>query len=63
MKLEVADDGRGFQPSEHANGGGDSGGFGLRGMRERVAHLGGELRIDSRPGAGTQVTVTVPFSD
>jgi signal transduction histidine kinase/ligand-binding sensor domain-containing protein len=64
VRLEVADDGRGFQT--HANGhgnGGDSGGFGLRGMRERVAQLGGELSIDSRPGAGTVVTVSAPLSD
>jgi signal transduction histidine kinase len=63
VRLEVADDGRGFRPSDYATGGGDSGGFGLQGMRERVAQLGGELSIESRPGAGTQVTATVPFSD
>jgi signal transduction histidine kinase/ligand-binding sensor domain-containing protein len=62
VRLEVEDDGRGFRASEQTNGG-DSGGFGLEGMRERVTQLGGELHIDSRPGAGTQVTATVPFSD
>ena len=64
VQLEIADDGRGFQlyAPEHTNGG-DSGGFGLKGMRERITQLGGELHIDSRPGAGTQVTATVPFSD
>jgi signal transduction histidine kinase len=61
--LEVADDGRGFHPlaPEHANGGGDSGGFGLQGIRERVTQLGGDLNIHSRPGAGTTVTATVPL--
>ena len=65
VRLEVSDDGRGFPPPApgRAGGGGDSGGFGLRGMRERVAQLGGELHIDSRPGAGTQVTAAVPFRD
>jgi signal transduction histidine kinase len=53
--LEVADDGVGFEPSlEGAEG------FGLRGMRERVERLGGTLRIDSSPGAGTRLRVDVP---
>jgi len=53
--LEVADDGIGFEPSlEGAEG------FGLRGMRERVERLGGTLRIDSSPGAGTRLRVDVP---
>jgi signal transduction histidine kinase len=51
-ELVVADDGRGFQPHRE--------GFGLRGMRERVELLGGDVRVDSRPGAGTRITVTVP---
>jgi signal transduction histidine kinase len=51
-ELVVSDDGRGFQPHRE--------GFGLRGMRERVELLGGDVRVDSRPGAGTRITVTVP---
>jgi len=39
-----------------------SGHFGLIGMRERAEHLGGELRLDSQPGKGTQVEVTVPLA-
>jgi signal transduction histidine kinase len=50
--LVVSDDGRGFTP--------DGGGFGLAGMRERVEQVGGRVRIDSAPGAGTRLTVTVP---
>lgn len=50
--LVVSDDGRGFTPA------GD--GFGLAGMRERVEQVGGRVRIDSAPGAGTRLTVTVP---
>jgi signal transduction histidine kinase len=34
--------------------------FGLQGVRERVDKLGGVLRINSRPGEGTQLAVTVP---
>ena len=53
--LEVADDGIGFEPSLQG-----AGGLGLGGMRERVQRLGGTLRIDSSPGAGTAVRVEVP---
>ncbi|OLF10376.1 sensor histidine kinase [Actinophytocola xanthii] len=56
-RLEVSDDGRGFEPAA-ANGSG----FGLLGLRERAALVGGECTVESRPGAGTRVTVTVPRS-
>jgi len=51
--LKVEDDGRGFQP-------GRSKGLGLLGMEERVAQLGGRLRIDSQPGRGTTITADLP---
>jgi signal transduction histidine kinase len=64
-RLVVADDGRGFDGGSVDNGAVDNGvagrgGFGLIGMRERAALAGGHARIDSRPGGGTTVTVTVP---
>ncbi|WP_030614083.1 sensor histidine kinase [Streptomyces fulvoviolaceus] len=52
--LEVADDGRGFTPDV------STAGFGLLGMRERVQLVAGSVDIDSSPGAGTRLTVTVP---
>jgi signal transduction histidine kinase len=55
-RLVVADDGRGFDPAARAAGGG----FGLVGMRERAALAGGRAEVDSCPGGGTTVTVTVP---
>ncbi len=53
--LQVADDGVGFEPSLQA-----AHGLGLRGMRERAERLGGTLRIESSPGAGTRLQVEVP---
>jgi PAS domain S-box-containing protein len=52
--IEVADDGRGFDPGSAREG------FGLSGMRERVEGLGGKIEVKSRPGEGTKVTVRVP---
>ncbi len=54
--LSVRDDGAGFDPEAAV----ESGGFGLMGMRERVELLGGELRLDSAPGSGTTVHVSIP---
>lgn len=53
--LQVIDDGAGFDPASAADGR-----FGLVSMRERAERLGGQLSIDSRPGAGTKVEVRLP---
>jgi signal transduction histidine kinase len=55
--LTVEDDGRGFF---HAPG--IDRGFGLVGMRERVASVNGALHIESKVGAGTRLAVELPFS-
>jgi signal transduction histidine kinase len=55
VSLEMADDGAGFDVAARADGG-----LGLRGMRERVARLGGRLDVESAPGRGTRVRVEVP---
>ena len=52
--LTVADDGTGFDPDNVR------GGYGLRGMRERVEGLRGQLRVRSAPGEGTVIEVEVP---
>jgi signal transduction histidine kinase len=63
-RLVVADDGRGFDPVSRTVGGARPAGegFGLLGMRERAALAGGRAEVDSRLGAGTTVTVTVPVT-
>ena len=55
VTLEVVDDGQGFDPEAVHNGGG----MGLVSMRERAANLGGDLVIDTAPGEGTRVRVSV----
>lgn len=54
LALRVADDGAGFDPSRpQAKGSG----LGLGGMRERAGLVGGDLEIESSPGAGCAVTL------
>jgi signal transduction histidine kinase len=53
--LEVDDDGRGFDPGDPSGIG-----QGLRNLRERADALGGRAEIDSTPGQGTRVRVTIP---
>lgn len=55
IRLEVSDNGVGFDPAA-ARGNG----FGLGNMRARAGRMGGSLRIESRPGAGTRVSATLP---
>jgi signal transduction histidine kinase len=57
VRLSVRDDGRGFDP--RAAAGVQSGHFGLKGMRERAAAIGA-LAVQSSPGHGTTVEVTIP---
>lgn len=58
--LEVKDNGRGFDANEALAIA--SGHFGLLGLRERANKLQGRLRIESQPGAGTLISVTVPVN-
>lgn len=51
LSVEITDDGRGFD----VNSPQATTGFGLAGLRERAAQLGGSLRIESAPGAGAKV--------
>jgi signal transduction histidine kinase len=53
--LEIDDDGRGFDPARLPGTG-----QGLRNLRERAEGLGGRAEIDSTPGEGTRVRVTIP---
>jgi two-component system, NarL family, sensor histidine kinase UhpB len=54
LALAVVDDGCGMSPPAPE-------GFGTRGMKERVEGLGGRYTVDSKPGLGTRVRITVPL--
>ncbi|MEU3693200.1 sensor histidine kinase [Streptomyces narbonensis] len=56
--LDVADDGRGFTPTDRPGG---VRGHGLPAMRARLQQLGGTLAIESTPGAGTVLSAAVPL--
>jgi signal transduction histidine kinase len=54
VTLRVADDGKGMPEQLPA------GTAGIAGMRERALLVGGRLKIDTRPGQGTEVLLTIP---
>jgi PAS domain S-box-containing protein len=54
IRVEVSDDGAGFDPRQSAEG------VGLSAMRERSAALGGKLEVSSEPGKGTTVRLRFP---
>jgi signal transduction histidine kinase len=56
LTIEIADDGTGFDVAARAAA---EGHIGIRGMQERARRIGGSLAIESRPGSGTRVTLTV----
>ncbi|MFB9927733.1 sensor histidine kinase [Amycolatopsis halotolerans] len=60
VTLDVRDDGVGFEPNAKRANGSTNGGFGLAGMRQRVQRLAGRLDVESEPGRGTAISVTVP---
>jgi PAS domain S-box-containing protein len=55
LQIEVRDWGCGFDPGESPKQG-----WGLRGFGERVRLAGGKLRVESKPGIGTTVSVELP---
>jgi len=55
LRLSIEDDGKGFRVERER-------GMGLLGMQERVEYLGGELAVDSAPGQGTTLRVTLPVA-
>jgi signal transduction histidine kinase len=60
--MRIGDNGQGFDPAAVLSGGAAQERYGLASMRERADALGGQLRIDSAPGEGTTLTVTLPLA-
>jgi signal transduction histidine kinase len=58
VTLEVVDDGQGFEPDQIR----DVQHFGLRGLQDLIAEVGGSLRVRSSPGDGTTVRLEVPLT-
>lgn len=56
VALAIADDGAGFDPAAAAAG------YGLANMRARAAALGGTLHVESAPGHGTRIVLTLPVA-
>ncbi len=61
MRFVISDNGQGFDLAEQRRRQAERGSIGLLSMEERVRQIGGTLRIDSTPGSGTAVTITLPF--
>ncbi len=55
LTLTAADDGRGYPPEINS-------GFGLRGLQERAAQLGGTVALEARPGGGALLRLTLPLA-
>jgi signal transduction histidine kinase len=63
--LDVHDDGVGFDtllPGRVLLGAQDTGGFGLKAMRERIERLGGTLHVESAPGEGSTIVAELPLA-
>ena len=58
LLLSVQDDGKGFDPEA----GGANASLGILGMRERALSNDADFDLDSRPGAGTRITVRLPLA-
>jgi signal transduction histidine kinase len=59
LQVRVIDNGCGFEPSVETSKPGEH--YGLVGMSERAKQMGGTFTLDSQPGKGTHVSVTVPI--
>jgi len=62
LRVEVRDDGEGFDVSREGASMDDHGGFGLFSIRERLRVLGGALGVSSSPGRGAAFTLDVPLA-
>ena len=62
LELEVSDEGAGFNLEEVRSSRSPATGLGLFSVRERIRLIGGTVAVDTAPGEGSRVRVTVPLS-
>jgi signal transduction histidine kinase len=62
LKLEIADNGKGFDPDVLKTSDTKQDSLGLRGMKERVSTLNGMLDIQTETGRGTKITILIPIT-
>lgn len=63
VELLVRDDGVGFDVPKTLDWAANRGHLGLLGMKERVQILGGHLEVDSKPGLGTRIRLSLPLTE
>ena len=63
LRVQVTDDGCGFDAATILRTGPAEGHFGLLGLQERATLLGGQAHVESRPGQGTRITVKLPLPE
>ncbi len=62
VRLDIVDDGRGFDVDAWDRAGTGASGYGLHSMRARLRELGGGLEVESAPGDGTALSAFAPFA-
>jgi signal transduction histidine kinase len=55
LTLQIQDNGKGFEPTQNSTG------YGIQGMKERIAALDGQFKLSSQPGEGCLISVKVPL--
>ena len=61
LSVQIADDGQGYDPADVAERGESH--VGMHIMRERAARMRAVIKLDSQPGAGTRVALTLPGAE
>ncbi len=62
VQINVKDNGVGFDPQKIEMPANSKGGFGIFSIRERLNYLGGQFRVEAKPGRGSNVTMVVPLN-
>jgi len=63
LRLNLKDDGKGFEPSDEPTNPSGFGGNGLVNMKRRTKNSGGAFIVDSQIGRGTEITIKLPLHE